>query len=113
MDIFTIFGAPSILHSDNGREFVNKVIVELANLWDGIKLVHGKPRHSQSQGSVVRANQDVQHILATLMETKKKKNWSQELKFVQMMKNRSYHSGIQQTPFEALCGLKMKLRLLR
>lgn len=48
MDIFTIFSAPSILHSDNGREFVNKVIIELTNLWDGIKLVHGKPRHSQS-----------------------------------------------------------------
>jgi len=32
MEIFTIFGAPSILLSDNGREFVNKVIVELTNL---------------------------------------------------------------------------------
>lgn len=25
LDIFCIFGAPNILHSDNGREFCNKV----------------------------------------------------------------------------------------
>ncbi|XP_044005583.1 KRAB-A domain-containing protein 2-like [Aphidius gifuensis] len=43
MEIFTTFGAPSILQSDNGRESVNKVIIELTNLWDGIKIVHGKP----------------------------------------------------------------------
>ncbi|XP_051158000.1 uncharacterized protein LOC127279602 [Leptopilina boulardi] len=93
------------------ENFVNKVITELANLWDGVKLVHGKPRHSQSQGSVERANQDVQHILASLMEMKKTTKWSEELKYVQMMKNRSYHSGTQQTPYEALFGSKMKLGL--
>ena len=46
-DIFSIFGAPSILQIDNGREFVNSVITELSAMWDGLKIVHGKPRHSQ------------------------------------------------------------------
>ena len=45
-DIFSIFGAPSILQIDNGREFVNSVITELSAMWDGLKIVHGKPRHS-------------------------------------------------------------------
>lgn len=58
MDILKIFSTPSILHSDNGREFVNKVTVELANLWDGIKLVYGKQIHSQCQGSVERDKHD-------------------------------------------------------
>jgi hypothetical protein len=31
-DIFLTFGAPCILHSDNGREFVNSVIAELTTL---------------------------------------------------------------------------------
>lgn len=48
--IYTKFGAPGILHHDNGREFVNKVLTELNVLWDGVKVVTGKPRHSQSQG---------------------------------------------------------------
>jgi hypothetical protein len=65
LDIFTIFGAPCILQSDNGREFVNKVIEELCSTWEELKIVHGKPRHSQSQGSVERANQDVENMLAT------------------------------------------------
>lgn len=29
LDIYTTFGAPLILHSDNGREFVNSLLVEL------------------------------------------------------------------------------------
>ena len=56
MDIFCMFGAPFILHSDNGREFANKIIQNLTNMWPGMKLVHGEPRHSQSQGSVERSN---------------------------------------------------------
>lgn len=57
LDIFTIFGAPSILQSNNGREFANNVIKELCSMWPELKMVHGKPRHLQSQGSVERCNQ--------------------------------------------------------
>ncbi|CAF3478531.1 unnamed protein product [Rotaria sp. Silwood2] len=38
LDIFTTFGAPIILQSDNGREFVAKIIEELSNMWKGFKL---------------------------------------------------------------------------
>ena len=48
-DIFCVFGSPNILQSDNGREFANKVVEELVRMWPGCKIVHGKPRHSQSQ----------------------------------------------------------------
>ena len=34
-------------------------------MWGGLKIVHGKPRHSQSQGSVERANRDIEDILTT------------------------------------------------
>lgn len=36
MDIFCLFGAPCILQSDNGREFTNKVIKNLADMWSGV-----------------------------------------------------------------------------
>lgn len=111
LDIFTLFGAPSILHSDNGREFANAIISELCQLWEGVKIVHGKPRHSQSQGSVERANQDIQNMIATWMETNKSKKWSESLRFVQAMKNNSYHEGIKQSPYEAMFGCKMKMGL--
>lgn len=52
-------GAPGILQSDRGKEFVNGVIKALAQLWPTMKLVRGRPRHPRTQGSVERANRDV------------------------------------------------------
>ena len=44
---------------DNGREFRNSVINSLKTIWPGIKIIHGRSRRPQSQGSVERANGDV------------------------------------------------------
>ncbi|XP_028140049.1 uncharacterized protein LOC114334213 [Diabrotica virgifera virgifera] len=52
---------PIILQSVNGREFSNIIIEELCSMWKDLKIVHGKPRNSQSQGSV--ANKDTENIL--------------------------------------------------
>lgn len=45
------------------------------------------------------------------MTTNNSTNWSYGLKFVQLMKNRAFHDGIKQTPYEALFGVKMRLDL--
>lgn len=111
LDIFTTFGAPCILHSDNGREFCNKVIENMCQMWEEMKIVHGKPRHSQSQGSVERANQDIENMLATWMETNKTSKWSEGLRFIQAMKNRAYHDGIKSSPYEIMFGVPMRMGL--
>lgn len=111
LDIFSTFGAPNILHSDNGKEFCNETIKSLCKLWIDVKIVHGKPRHSQSQGSIERANQDVENMLAAWMETNNTSKWSEGLPFVQAMKNRAYHEGITCSPYEAMFGVPMKLGL--
>jgi hypothetical protein len=54
LDILLLFGAPHILQSHNGREFTANIIKELKDMWPDCTLVHGKPRHPQSQGSVER-----------------------------------------------------------
>ena len=59
LDIFLLFGAPNILQSDNGAEFTVSIISQLKDLWPECKVVHWKPRHPQSQGSVERANADI------------------------------------------------------
>ncbi|XP_025198496.1 KRAB-A domain-containing protein 2-like, partial [Melanaphis sacchari] len=82
IDIFCIFGAPCILQSDNGREFVNHIINDLVLMWDDLKIVHGKPRHSQSQGSVERANQDIEKIIYAWMEENQSRKWSEGLRFL-------------------------------
>ncbi|XP_050499952.1 KRAB-A domain-containing protein 2-like [Diabrotica virgifera virgifera] len=108
IDIFTLLGAPTVLQSDNGREFVNKIINGLVDFWPNFKIVHGKPRHSQSQGSVERANQDVENMLTIWMHDHKSSNWSYGLKFIQLMKNSALHSGIKRTPYEAMFGCPPK-----
>lgn len=60
IEIFAILGSPRLLHTDNGKEFDNDVIRCVCKDWPECKPVRGKPRHSQSQGSVERCNRDVE-----------------------------------------------------
>ncbi|KAI1726127.1 integrase core domain-containing protein [Ditylenchus destructor] len=107
--IFATFGAPKILHSDNGREFANKVVSEVVRQWPICRIVHGKPRHSQSQGSVERANRDIGDILIMNLRQNKSTAWAAALPQVQAAKNSRFHRGIGRSPYEAIFGHKMKL----
>ena len=78
-------------------------------MWPECKLVHGKPRHSQSQGSVERANQDVEAILAFWQKDNNTKHWSEGLSFIQWKKNNRFHKGIGRSPYEAVFGCKSRL----
>jgi hypothetical protein len=102
--IFGIQGAPMILQSDNGREFVAEVIVKVMSLWPDVVIVHGRPRHPQSQGSVERANQDVESMLGNWMNDNKSKNWVLGLHFVQLAKNTRNHSGVGNPPYTLQYG---------
>ena len=106
VDLFCLFGNPHILQSDNGREFSSKVVKKVVEKWPGCKLVHGKPRHSQSQGSVERTNRDVEAILACWLHDHNSTKWSQALRQVQWQKNNGLHSEIGRTPYEAMFGRK-------
>ena len=111
MDIFCIFGAPTVLQSDNGREFANSIIEEMTSMWDGLKIVYRRPRHSQSQGSVERANDDVENMLSTWMELNSTTKWADGVLFVQVMKNKAYHRSIKCSPYEAMFGQPMRVGL--
>ena len=70
--IFPYFGVPRILQSDNGREFINRVIEALLQTWHSdIQLISGRPRHPQSQGLVERAHYTLERKLT--MEISKAK----------------------------------------
>ena len=121
IDIFTSLGAPRILHTDNGKEFdglafdvplaqwdLNEVVDEIALLWPGCKMVHGSPRHSQSQGSVERANRKFREQIRSWLLTNSKNScqgdWPAASMFVKYNINTSYHSGLKQTPYKLVFG---------
>ncbi|XP_066971895.1 KRAB-A domain-containing protein 2-like [Macrobrachium rosenbergii] len=111
LDIFLLIGAPSILQSDNGTEFTAEVITELKLFWPRLVMVHGKPRHPQSQGSVERANGDIKDMLVAWMGDNDTNDWSIGIKFVQFQKNSSFHSGIGRAPYTAMFGCDAKVGL--
>ena len=63
--VFPVMGLPSILHSDNGREFVNKLIEEVLASWPGqVQLVSRRPRHPQSQGLIEQAHYTLERMIS-------------------------------------------------
>ncbi len=63
LSLFLQQGAHMTLQSDNGREFVAKVIEQLLKIWKDCKIAHGSPHHPPSQGSVVIANANVETMV--------------------------------------------------
>ena len=76
-----------------------------------IKMVNGKPRHSQSQGSVERGNKDIEDLLYTWMRTNNTSKWAEALPTIQFMKNTRHHRGIGMSPYQAFFGMKPRLGL--
>lgn len=72
--VFPFMGLPSILQSDNGREFVNQLIDSVLSTWPGqVQLVSGRPRHPQSQGLVEQAHYTMERMIsAKVVESKSK-----------------------------------------
>ena len=101
-------GPPHILQSDNGGEFCNGTLFSLINeRWPSTKIVHGKPRHPESQGSVERANREIKNALGSKMrDNSNDLCWVKYLNIVQYQKNTTYHSTIGVTPYEALYNHK-------
>ena len=44
-----LVGVLFLPQSDNGSEFRNQVVAECVSVWPDLQMVHGSPRHSQSQ----------------------------------------------------------------
>lgn len=64
--VIKMFGPSNIIDSDNGREFVNQVMSDLASMFPGMQFIRGRPRHSQSQGSVEALNKLVERKLQAM-----------------------------------------------
>ena len=106
-DLFHFLGSPpTILQSDNGKEFTAAIIKELMNLWPTVKIINGRPRHPQSQGLVERANGILQQKLGKWMEDTNRNDWSIGLRSVILSMNHSYCRSHKKTPYELVYGDK-------
>ena len=53
-----------------------EVITEIRALWPELVVVHGKPRHSQSQGGIERLNRTIVEKLGNWMKENKSTSWA-------------------------------------
>ena len=54
--VFPVFGLPAIIHSDNGKEFINKLIGDVVSTWPGhVQLISDRPRHPARADAAVQA----------------------------------------------------------
>ncbi|KRZ61241.1 KRAB-A domain-containing protein 2 [Trichinella nativa] len=104
LDVFLLIGAPSILQSENGREFVNSLIAELRCLWPETNFINGRPRHPQSQGEVEGLNGVIKEKLAIWMRDNNSDRWSLGLKFIQWQINISVDATTKQSPYLLMFG---------
>ncbi|XP_057295049.1 KRAB-A domain-containing protein 2-like isoform X1 [Hydractinia symbiolongicarpus] len=101
------FGLPKILHSDNGAEFINHVMDAVAVIWPGeVSFVHGKPRHSQSQGLVEQGNNTIQVMISAREKESQTSTWSEWLPEIQFIMNASMVRSVKKTPYEIVFGQK-------
>jgi transposase InsO family protein len=100
------FGSPIQIHSDGGKEFVNKLSEELFNLLD-IKHTKTTPCHPQANAQVEVFNKTVAKYLASFVN-ESTLDWEVYIPALMFSYNTSYHSTIMTTPFELLYGMKAR-----
>jgi hypothetical protein len=104
---FCKFGIPAQIHTDGGKEFVNKLSAEVMEL---LNVPHTKtlPAHPQCNSQVEVFNKTVKKYLASFMD-ETALNWETFLPVLALSYNTSYHSTIATTPFKLLFGEKAQL----
>ena len=65
--LFDVEGAPDILQSDNGKEFVNSLIKQVSKDC-GFRIVRGKPYRPRHQGQVENLNKTVKAYPRRLLQ---------------------------------------------
>jgi hypothetical protein len=104
---FCKFGIPAQIHTDGGKEFVNKLLTEMCELLN-VQQTKTSPYHPQCNAQVEVFNKTVKKYLASYVD-ETTLNWDEFLPALMLAYNTSYHSTIATTPFELLFGVRPRL----
>ena len=96
------FGMPSVIHSDQGREFENKIMQEL-RLLGGSHQTRTTPYHPESDGMVERFNMTLPMTLA-MFAGKNRDDWDDLLPAVMMAYRSSVHESTGFSPYRLMFG---------
>ena len=100
--VFCRFGMPAVIHSDQGREFENKILQELC-LLGGSHKTKTAPYHPESDGMVERFNRTLLMMLA-MFAGKNRDDWDDLLPAVMMAYRSSVHESTGFSPYRLMFG---------
>jgi len=92
-------GAPQVISSDNGGEFVNEDFIILCKRWN-IQHKTSLPFKPQSQGQVERLNFTIKKTIFKYLTDYNSKRYIDNLQFLVYSYNTSIHNTTKKTPFE-------------
>lgn len=104
-EYISIFGPPKSLLSDQGKEFLNEVVDNLANV-TGVERRITSPYHPQTNGLTERFNQTLVGALRKFAENETSQ-WASWIPFILMSYRTKVHSRTKFTPFELMFGQNM------
>ena len=108
-EYFPRYGAPEVLISDRGCEFVNSSVDALCKACD-VERRTTTPYHPQTNGKIERFHRTLKGIIERLMTTTRA-NWESQLGPALSAYRNTVSETTGYTPFEALYGRKVRMPL--
>ena len=105
--LFCRYGCPSVIHSDQGRNFESNLMKEICRHL-GIEKSRTSSYHPQGNGMVERFNGTVCSMLSMFVADDQK-NWDTYLAKVTFAYNTSVHESTKETPFLLFMGREPRL----
>ena len=100
--VFSRFGPPTIIHSDQGRNFESNLMQEVCSLM-GIHKSRTTAYHPQCDGQVERQNRTLQEMLAAFV-SEHKDDWDTWVSLAVYAYNTSCHESTGFSPYELVFG---------
>ena len=102
IELFTIFGFPKILQSDNGTEFVNQLVDQISR---STMIEHRliSPYHPRANGAAERSIQTAKRILVKMIKGIRR-SWDKYIPFIQYCMNTKISTRHKMMPFQVMFG---------
>ena len=81
-----------------------EIVQSIRVLWPRSVIVHGKARHSESQGGIERLNRTVQEKLGSWMVDNNSTSWATGCRFVRWQVNTTVTMALNASPYFLLTG---------